>query len=77
MTETELLLPLSGRRLEDDPSLLLLLSRLLLFTGWIEVLPTEGTAAASDTADLRFCMVGLGQILGGERLLPTRANVPG
>jgi hypothetical protein len=64
----ELPLPLSGRRLEGEPSLLvvllLLLSLLLLVSVCIEVLLAEGAAAAA--ADLRFCIVGLGATFEGE-----------
>jgi hypothetical protein len=65
----ELPLPLSGIRLEGEPSLLLLLvlvpllSMLLLFPVCMEVLVAEGAAAA---AALRFWIVGLGATLGGE-----------
>jgi hypothetical protein len=65
----ELPLPLSGRRLEGEPSLLvvllLLLSLLLLLlvSVCIDVLLAEGAAAA---ADLRFCIVGLGATFEGE-----------
>jgi hypothetical protein len=63
----ELPLPLSGRRLEGEPSLLvvllLLLSLLLLLlvSVCIEVLLAEGAAA-----DLRFCIVGLEATFEGE-----------
>jgi hypothetical protein len=65
----ELPLPLSGIRLEGEPSLLLLLvlvpllSMLLLFPARVEVL-VAGRAAAA--ADLMFWIVGLGATLGGE-----------
>lgn len=67
----ELPLPLSGRRLEGEPSLLvvlllLLLSLLLLLlvSVCIEVLLAEGAAVAA--ADLRFWIVGLGATFEGE-----------
>jgi hypothetical protein len=61
----ELPLPLSGRRLEGEPSLLLLLVLvpLLSFPVCMEVLLAEGAAAA---ADLRFWIVGLGAAFEGE-----------